>query len=173
MGLLIAVATIAGYGAIWWILGVRGAGYGSGPVYAVGVLILVLLLAAAHRRMGEDSPERPRERAQRGNTIGIVTGVQAVLILVALKLLGDAGRLDLLASTAAILMGLHFLAFARFFPARIYYATSALLVLLGVVGFFLAPGPVRTLAVSLGAAGILWLTCVAVLVWPGSRRTGS
>ncbi len=173
MGLVIAVATIAGYGTTWWIAGLRGAGYGSGLTDAAGVLAFVLLVSLARRRQRGETPERRRERAQRGYIIGIVTGILAVLILFAVNLLGDAGRLDLLAPIVAIVVGLHFLAFARLFPARAYYLTSALLVALGAAGFGLRPGTVRVLTVSLAAAGILWLTCVAVLIWPESRRSGT
>ncbi len=170
MGLVIAVATIASYGAIWWIAGFRIAGSGSAVTDALGALRLVALLVAAWRRRQAESPERRRERAQRGYIIGLVTGVLGVVILAAVKLLDDAGRLDFLAPVVAILVGLHFLAFARLFPARIYYLTSALLVALGGVGAFLPTGEARVLGVSLSAAVILWLTCVAVLIRPESRR---
>ncbi len=173
MGLVIAVATIAGYGAAWWIAGLRGAGYGSGLTDAVGLLLFVLLVGLAWRRQRDESPERRRERAQRGHIIGIVTGIQGVLILAAVYVLGDAGRLDLLAPVVAIVVGLHFLAFARLFPAVLYYLTSVLLVSLGVVGFSIGAGTGRVLAVSVGAAAILWLTCVAVLIWPDTRRRGA
>lgn len=171
MGLVIAVATIAGYGAAWWIAGLRGAGYGSGLTDAIGALAFVALVGLAWRRQRDESPERRRERAQRGHIIGIVTGIQGVLILAAMYALGDAGRLDLLAPIVAIVVGLHFLAFARLFPAVVYYLTSALLVALGAGGFLLRAGGVRVLTVSIGAAAILWLTCAAVLIWPESRRS--
>ena len=172
MGLVIAVATIASYGAIWWILGIRLAGQGSVPTDAVAVVILALLVATAWRRMPDESPERRRERARRGNIIGIVTGIQGVLILLTLRALHLVGRTDILAPVIAIIVGLHFLAFARLFPARVYYLTSALLVALGVAGSFMGAGSVRLLTVSIGAACILWLTCSAVLIWPESRRSG-
>ena len=172
MGLVYAVATIAGYGALWWIVGLRAAGHGSPLTDALGALTLGLLVLAAWRRMPEENPERRRERARRGNIIGIVTGVQAVLVLLALHVLRLADRTDLLAPLVALIVGLHFLAFARLFPAWMYDLTSALLLGLGALGFLLADDGVRLLAVSLGSAGILWATCVAVLVWPESRHRG-
>ncbi len=172
MGLVYAVATIAGYGTLWWIIGLRAAGYGSPLMDAMGVLALGLFVAAAWRRMPEETPERRRERARRGNIIGIVTAIQAVLILLALHVLRLAHSLDLLAPLVALIVGLHFLAFARLFPAWLYYLTSILLLALGVVGFLLGDAGVRLLAVSLGAAGILWGTCVAVLIWPETRHRG-
>lgn len=171
MGLVIAVATIASYGAAWWIIGLRAAGYGSSLTDVAGVVAFALLVAAAWRRMPDESPERKRERARRGNTIGVVTGIQAALMLVAIYLLRLVGRIDSLASVLAIVMGLHFLAFARLFPAWIYYITSALLVALGAAGLLLGGGNV--LVLSIGAACVLWLTCVAVLIWPESRRRGA
>ncbi len=171
MGLVIAVATIASYGAIAWALAIWAAGIGSPLRYAIAPAVLALLLAAAWRRMPEDRPERRRERAQRGKIIGDVTAAMVVLIAVVLYMLRAMHRADLFGPIVAIVVGLHFLAFARLFPARIYYLTSLLLVALGVAGFFLDAGSERTLIVGIGAAGILWLTCAAVIVWPESRRT--
>ncbi len=170
MGLVIAVATIASYGAVWWIVGFRAARFGSALTDVLGVLALAALVGAAWRRQRAESPERRRERAQRGHIIGLVTGILAVLILAAVKVLQDARHLDLLAPVVAIVVGLHFLALARLFPARIYHLTSARLVALGAGGCFLPAGAPRILTVSLAAALILWLTCVAVLIWPESRR---
>jgi len=172
MGLVYAVATIASYGALWWVIGLRAAGHGSALSDAVAVAVLALLLAAAWRRMPDDTAERKRERARRGNIIGIVTGIQAVLILTALHALRLTQRTDLLAPVVAVIVGLHFLAFARLFPAWLYYLTSALLLTLGVTGFFLGDGGVRLLTLALGSSGILWATCVAVLIWPETRRRG-
>ncbi len=170
MGLVIAVATIAGYGAIWWIVGFRTSGTGAPFTDALGALALLALVVAAWLRKHAESPERRRERAQRGYFIGLVTGILAVLILLAVKELRALGRLELLPPIVAIVMGLHFLALARLFPARVYYLTSVLLVALGAAGFFLPTGAPRVLTVSVLAALILWLTCVAVLIWPESRR---
>lgn len=172
MGLVIAVATIAGYGAIWWILGIWAARQGSALGYAVAPLAFAVLVGLARWRMPDEPPERRRQRAQRGKVIGDVTGIQALLISIALFVLLRVDRMDLAAPIIAIIMGLHFLAFARMFPAFAYYATSVLLVGLGVTGFFLGAGNARELIVSIGAASILWLTCVAVLIWPESRRSG-
>ncbi|HEX9107377.1 MAG TPA: hypothetical protein VF832_09115, partial [Longimicrobiales bacterium] len=172
MGLVIAVATIASYGAVWWIVGLRAAGHGSLLTDGAALLVLWLLLATAWWRRPEDTPERRRERARRGYIIGIVTAIQAVLILLALHVLRLTHRVDLLAPVVALVIGLHFLAFARLFPAWMYYLTSALLLGLGVTGFFLGDAGVRLLTVSLGCAAILWATCVAVLIWPETRRRG-
>ncbi len=171
MGLVIAVATIASYGTIWWIVGTRLAGQGSWVGDACAVLLLALLLAGAWRRRSADVPERRPERARRGYIIGVVTGVQAVLILLTLHLLHAVDRNDLLAPGVAIIMGLHFLAFARWFPARLYYLTSALLVGLGAIGLLVPTGAIRLLTVSIGAACILWFTCLAALIWPATRRS--
>ena len=173
MGLVIAVATIASYGTLWWIIGLRAAGHGSALTDLAGVVALALLIGAAWRRMPDDTPERRRERARRGYIIGIITAFQTILILVTVYVLRRTDTTDLLAPLVALIMGLHFLAFARLFPAWLYYLTSVLLIALGVGGLSLGADGGRLLTVALGAAGILWLTCVAVLIWPESRRHGA
>ena len=75
----------------------------------------------------------------------------------------------MIAPAGAIIVGLHFVPLARWLPARLYYATAALLTAAGVAGFFIADVKPRVVIVSIGAASVLWLTCAAVLVSHGGR----
>ena len=84
-------------------------------------------------------------------------------IFLAVNVLANIGRRDFTAPAVAMIVGLHFLPLARWLPARWYYATSALLVAIGVTGFGVADAGQRLLFVSVGAACVLWLTGAFVL----------
>jgi hypothetical protein len=77
--------------------------------------------------------------------------------------LGNLGLSDYAAPVIAIIVGLHFVPLARWLPARFYYCTSALLIVLGACGFAIRSLDQRLLIVGVGAASILWLTSVVVL----------
>ena len=90
------------------------------------------------------------------------------MILVAVNVLANIRTLDFAAPVIAISVGPHFLPLARGLPARSHDVTTAVLVALGIAGFGVPNADRRLFAVSLGAACVLWLTCVFGLY---SRRT--
>lgn len=155
------------FAAIWWVVGIRASGHGSALMYGVALFITGAIITAALRLgAGIASPE---EHARRGRLVGIASGVEGVLILVAVNVLANIGKRDFSAPVVAIIVGLHFLPLARWLPARFYYVTSALLVGCGIAGFSVADADRRLLTVSIGAACALWLTCAVVLIYASSH----
>jgi hypothetical protein len=153
------------FAAIWWLVGVRASGYGSPPLtYGIPLVVTGLIVIAALR--GRDRLEQvsPEEDARRGRVVGIASGGEGVAILVAVNVLAYAGRSDYAAPVIAIIVGLHFVPLAKWLPARLYYGTCALLVVLGICGFLIRRPDLRLLIVSIGAACILWITCVIVVL---------
>jgi hypothetical protein len=122
-------------------------------------LISVAALRGRHR-FEQASPE---EHARRDRLVGIASGGEGLAIFLAMIVLGNLGLSDYAAPVIAIIVGLHFVPLARWLPAHLYYGTGALLIVLGVYGFAIRPPDRRLLIVSVGAACILWLTCIIVL----------
>ncbi len=153
------------FAAIWWLVGVRASGYASPLTYGIPILVTGLIVIAALRLRGRHRFEQasPEEEARRGRLVGIASGGEGLAIFVAMIVLGNLGLSDYAAPVIAIIVGLHFVPLARWLPAHLYYGTSALLIVLGVCGFALRAPDRRLLIVSVGAACVLWLTCVLVL----------
>jgi hypothetical protein len=158
------------FAAVWCIAGIRTAFIASPLWYAVPVVITVAILAAASHRAFGGSAEQPTERSRRGRLVGIASGVEGVLILVAVNVLIHINKQDWTAPIIAIIVGAHFIPLARRLPARLYYAPGALLILLGIAGFGITDVRYRILFVTVGAACVLWFTSVAVLVRAVPRR---
>jgi hypothetical protein len=162
------------FAAVWWAVGIGASGHGSVPMYAIPVLVTVAIIAAASRRRADTTPVSPEEHARRGRLFGVASGVEGLLIFVAVNVLANLKKLDFAAPVIAMIVGLHFVPLARGLPARSYYVTSALLVALGVAGLSVPGANQRLLAVSVGAACVLWLTCAFVLqAKPTGNRTGA
>jgi hypothetical protein len=159
----IGAIIMAAFATVWWVVGVRGSGYAAPLTYGIPLVVAGLIVVAALR--GRDRSERvpPEERARRGRLVGIASGVEGLAIFLAVNVLANVGRSDYAAPVIAIIVGLHFVPLARWLPASLYYSTAALLILLGVCGFAIQSSDRRLLVVSVGAACVLWLTCIIVL----------
>ncbi|HUA82282.1 MAG TPA: hypothetical protein VMB85_00365 [Bryobacteraceae bacterium] len=166
-----AIIVMSTFAAIWWMVGAAQLGRGSVMMYAAGIVISGLMVALGWRRGGP--PAAPEERKRRGRMVGIASTVEGVAILVAVNVLVKLGRRDLIAPAVAIIVGLHFLPLARWFPAPIYYLTGALLIAAGMAGTLVQDLPARILTVCLGAAAVLWFSCGVVLFRAHQRRNES
>ncbi|HEX5433710.1 MAG TPA: hypothetical protein VFY05_05700 [Candidatus Angelobacter sp.] len=164
-----AIIVLSFFAVIWWIVGASQLPRGSVLISAIGIVISGVFVAFDRRRGVQ--PATREERKRRGRIVGIASGVEGVAIVAAVNVLVRMGRRDLIAPAVAIIVGLHFLPLARWLPARIYYLTAALLVAVGLGGALVQAGPVRILAVGMGAAAILWLSCAVVLLRAQTERS--
>jgi hypothetical protein len=162
------VTIICVFAAIWWSLGLASAGYGSLPWLAVGAAISLGLVAAAVRS-DRLAPRPQHAGGRRGwSTVGIASFAEGVAILVTVNALNWLGLPGYAACGIAIIVGLHFVPLARALPyAAVYNYTAAALVSLGLAGCFV-PQTTRDLFVGVGAACILWATCMPII---SIRRT--
>jgi hypothetical protein len=160
------------FAAIWWLVGVRASGHGSPLTYGIPLLVTGLIIVAALRGRHRFEQASPEEHARRDRLVGIASGAEGLAIPVAVTVLGNIGLSDYAAPVIAIIVGLHFLPLARWLPAHLYYGTSALLIALGVSGCAIRAPDQRLLIVSIGAASVLWLTCVIVLSRARIMRDG-
>jgi hypothetical protein len=152
------------FAAIWWLVGVRASGYATPPLtYGIPLLVTGLIIVAALRGRHRFEQVSPEEHARRGRLVGIASGVEGLAILLAVNVLAKLGVSDYAAPVIAIIVGLHFVPLANWLPAHLYYGTGALLIVLGICGFAVRSPDRRLLIVSVGAACVLWLTCVLVL----------
>jgi len=140
-------------------------------MYAVAVALSGIIVAIGLRLNKRESATR-KERAHRGRIVGIASGVEALLIFIAVNVLANMGRRDLAAPAIAIIVGLHFFPLARWLPARPYYATGAALVFVGIAGLAVPDAKVRLDAVCIAAACVLWLTG-GIVLWLGRRRVAA
>ncbi len=151
------------FAAVWWLVGVRASGYTSPLTYVIPLVVTGLIAIAALRGRARFEQVPPEEHARRGRLVGIASGIEGLAILLAVNVLAHIGRSDYAAPVIAIIVGLHFVPLAQRLPASLYYGTGALLTALGICGLAVRHPDQRLLIVSVGAACVLWLTCVVVL----------
>lgn len=152
------------FAAIWWIAGIRASGHGSPLACGVGAAVAGAIIAAALRAGARVQPRDPAEKQRRDRLVGIASAIEGVAIFVVANVLVNLGLRAWVAPAVAVIVGLHFVPLAARLPAPAYYATAALLVALGGAGALMHDPAARTLAVSAGAAVVLWFTSLAVLL---------
>ena len=152
------------FAAIWWFVGVRASGAPLAIVTIVPILVAVALIAAVLRRKAPRETSSDGEQQRRDRIIGIASAVEGVAILIAVNVLANTGHRDLTAPVIAIIVGLHFVPIARGFPAPRYYLTAAFLVALGLGAMAISGVSQRLLVTSAGAATVLWVTAMSVLL---------
>lgn len=173
------------FATVWWVVGLRSAGHGPALVYALPLVVAAALGGAAWRlarreRVTPGAAGEVAEQARRDRLVGWASALEGLAIfVVAGVVLPSIGHREATAPAVALIVGAHFVPLARGLPAPAYYATSAALIGLGLVGFGIADAGARTTLVSAGAALVLWLTAAAVLRRvagprrPHLRRTGA
>lgn len=150
------------FAVLWWVWGISASGNASVLLYCIPLIISAGIIIAASRHQPDVT--MPAEGQMRvGRLVGIASGLEGLLIGTAFLVLANTGGMDFAAPVVAIIVGLHFIALARWFPARLYYATSALLIAVGIAGFWIRSADQRILYVCIGAACVLWLTCAVLL----------
>lgn len=148
--------------AAWASLGILLSG--SDPRMIVApIAVSIILIGWSWRWSGFAASRGPHV----GKLVGLWSAIEGVAIIVAGNLLQYVQRADLVIPTAVTIIGLHFLPLARGIPVRLYYATGAAMVLLGVFALVL-PDQLRTATTCFGASVILWST-VALTVWQMKR----
>jgi hypothetical protein len=153
---MFGVGIVSFWASVWWIVGVCVSGNTSVLTLSIPAIISTALIVIAWRQPDEDVPREERSRIAR--LVAIASSAEGVALGVVGNVLLNIGKVDFLASTAAIIVGLHFIPLAQQLPVRLYYATSAILIVLGIAGFWITSPDLRVLTIGIGAACTLWLT---------------
>jgi hypothetical protein len=95
--------------------------------------------------------------------VGLWSTIEVVALLITANLLEKLHRPDLMMPCGAIIVGLHFFPLARGIPVRLYHATGAGLVIVGLAGLLL-PATDRAIVVGMGAALVLWATALLIVL---------
>jgi hypothetical protein len=151
------------FAIIWWIAGLRSAGYGPAVVWATPVLASLALGAAATRLRGATGTLDAVEEARRNRLVMIWSAAEGVAIFIAINVLVNVGHRDAFVPVVALIVGAHFVPLARGLPAPTYFVTAAALIAVGLVGLAMPTLRERLTIVSAAAAVILWITAGVVL----------
>jgi len=158
----VGVSVMSAFATLWWILGLQQSAHGSPAGYALAPILSLALAVIAWRAQRRAPQASEAARARVGRIVGLASGAEGLLILVAANVLDHLGRGDLFAPVVAVIVGLHFLPLAHWLPVGLYHATGLLLVAHGLACCAITDLPLRALVTGTGAAALLWATSAIV-----------
>ena len=143
------------FAAVWAVAGVLVDG---APTWWIGPPIVLsgAILIFALRRAGSPQESAPHV----GRLIGTWSAIEGIAMFLAANVLVNLHLRQAIMPVLAIIVGVHFLPLARGIPARLYYATGAALIVIGIVAL-IAPPWHLPLLVGGAAAAILWASAAA------------
>ena len=133
------------------------------PTAALCIFPIVIAAALAYRAIVASrkrvllSPER-RDRLNK--IVVYASAFEGVAIFVGINVLRNLGIADQTLPLLAVIVGLHFLPFARYLPDWRYYWVAFTLVTIGVVGAVIGSPDLRGGFVGVSSALVLWSAAV-------------
>ena len=158
------IMIMSGFAALWFVWGLSALGSVPALVLLVPAAVSGTMIALASRiPVTADGATRKRV----GRVVGIASGLEGLAIFAAANVLNWTGHTGYFVCATAAIVGLHFLPLAHFFRVRSYYVAGAALMALAAGGCAVPDEGTRVLMVGIGAAVVLWVTCLAAF---GRRR---
>lgn len=145
------------FASLWAWAAISLSGFAPGLIM-IPIAISLALLASGWR----GSLQFPSRGRHVGKVVALWSSIEIVALLVTANVVQALHRGELMLPLGAIIVGLHFFPLARNIPARLYHATGAGLVAVGLVGLAL-PSPQKAMVVGIGAALVLWATALMIV----------
>jgi hypothetical protein len=152
------IMIMSGFAALWFVWGLSALSSVPALVLLLPVVVSGTMIALAWR-IPVTADEATRRRI--GRVVGIASGIEGVAIFAAANVLNWTGHAGYFVCATAAIVGLHFLPLAHFFRVRNYYLAGAAMVALAAAGCAVSDEGTRLLAVGIGTAVLLWVTCLA------------
>jgi hypothetical protein len=158
MGVRIALMVLNLFAALWAWAGLHFSGV-SRVISLLPIAVSLAVLASGWRGAGMV----PARGSRVGKVVAIWSSIEGIALFVTANVLVKVHRPDLMLPLGAIVVGLHFFPLARGIPVRLYYATAAGLVIVGI-GAVIVPAADRAMMAGMGAAVVLWATALAIVL---------
>ena len=152
------IMIMSGFAALWGVWGLR-----TVPGVPIVLLLLPVLvsgtLIAFARRLPSHASDAARRRV--GRVVGWASLGEFIAIALANVLLNATGHVGYVPCAIAGIVGVHFLPLAHFLRVPVYYAAGAALITLAAASCGIDDDQTRMLTIRLGAAALLWITCLS------------
>ncbi len=151
------------FGGLWVVFAILSQ-HSPKPILCLVPIGIAGLLAAWSISLARPgTPLASAEKRRRSKIVMYATAFEGLAFFVGANILGNMGIADQYLPLLAVVVGLHFLPFARYIPDGRYYPMSLALVAIGTVGVFVPSPDVRAWFVGLGSALVLWTASVMTL----------
>jgi hypothetical protein len=152
------IMIMSGFAALWFVWGLSALGTFNAAWLLVPLAVSGALIAWASRMPLEASQA---ERRNAGRVVSWAFWIEFAAIFVANAVLATTGHAGFGVCATLAIVGLHFLPLAHFLRRPNYYVSGTALVALAAYGVAIEGDATRLLVLGVGAAVLLWITCLA------------
>jgi hypothetical protein len=128
------------------------------PIGIAAVLVVWSISVAKTRR-----PLAPDDKRRLRRVVMYASAFEGVAIFVGIGVLKNMAMVDQYLSLLALIVGLHFLPFARYIPDWRYYPVALSLMAIGIAGALVPSPDVRAWFIGLSSGLVLWTASIIAL----------
>ena len=152
------------FGGLWVVLAILSQ-RSSYPLFClvpigIAALLVVWSVSVARTRTQLAADERRR----RNKIVMYASAFEGIALFVGANILNNMGIADQYLPLLAVIVGLHFLPFARYMPDWRYYPISLTLIAIGMAGAVVPSPDIRAWFVGLSSALVLWTASIIALI---------
>ena len=159
----VSAAVFSAFGGLWVVFAILSQRSPT-PIWCVVPVVISALLAAwsisVSRTRGQPSPQH---RKRLNKLVAYASAFEGVALLVGLNILDYMRIADQALPLLALIVGLHFLPFARYIPDRRYYPLALALIGIGIAGALVPSPDIRAWFVGLSSALVLWVASIVAV----------
>jgi hypothetical protein len=166
----VSAIIFSSFGGLWVVFAIFSQRSPT-PILCVGPIVIVAVLVGWSISVArKQPPPAPNDRKRLNKIVLYATMFEGVAIFVGVNVLANMGMAHQILPLIALIVGLHFLPFARFVPDWRYYPIALLLVTIGIVGATVHSSDLRAWFVGVSSALVLW-TASIIAIRARSRAT--
>jgi hypothetical protein len=170
-GRAIGAIFMAGFGALWMVIGLRflqRLGWRSGlfVLLITAALVLAALrdIQRANTLPSAMSSYTSAQAASMNHKFNVIFAAELIAIAVVVILFNLLRRPAFILPVIAVIVGVHFFPLARLFNAPLFYSTGAAMVLTALFALTMREVPRRQAAIGVGCGLVLWITSLVLLL---------
>jgi len=151
------------FGGLWVVFAILSQRT-SKPILCLVPLIIAAVLIKWSVSAAKAQMKLPLgERRRRNRIVLYATAFEGIAIFVGANVLNNLDLADQYLPMLALIVGLHFLPFARYIPDWRYFPISLTLMAIGTAGIFVTSPDLRAWFVGLSSALVLWTASIIAL----------
>jgi hypothetical protein len=162
----ISAIIFSGFGGLWLVAAIFAQRSPTPSLCVVPIVIAAVLAGWSVSVARKQTPLAPNVRKRLNKIVMYASTFEGVAIFVGVNVLDNLGMAQQILPLVAVVVGLHFLPFARFLPDRRYYPIALSLMTIGFVGAIIRSSDLRAWFVGASCALVLWTASIIAIRAP-------
>jgi hypothetical protein len=159
----VSAIIFSAFGGLWLVFAILSQSSPMPILCILPIVIAAVLVGWSISVSKKRAPLAANDRKHVNKIVMYASIFEGVAIFVGINVLNNLGIANQYLPLIAVIVGLHFLPFARYLPDWRYYPIALLLVAIGIVGAIVPSADLRAWLVGVSSALVLWTASVIAL----------